>query len=136
MQPRRIDRRPKKTNRLSRFRGTQNGIISNETREKIGELASELQKTTVIPENEWLAVITRLTQFGAKPGRIDRRPRKTNRRWRFRGTVAAAKALGVRREYLEQVLSGRKKSLETLKRYQALQITQLEAKSPGGPANV
>jgi hypothetical protein len=48
----------------------QNGILTDEVRERYQELASELQRTTAIADDEWLGVLTRLTQFGARPETI------------------------------------------------------------------
>jgi hypothetical protein len=41
------------------------------------------------------------------------------RRWRFRGLLRAAEALGVHRNHLYLVLSGRRKSRRLLARYEA-----------------
>lgn len=48
----------------------QNGLLADDVRERYQELASELQKTTAIADDEWLAVLTKLTQFGSKPETI------------------------------------------------------------------
>lgn len=48
----------------------QNGLLADDVREQYQELATELQKTTAIADDEWLAVLTKLTQFGSKPETI------------------------------------------------------------------
>ncbi len=45
----------------------QNGILTTANRERYQELAGELQKTTAIADDEWIGVLTRLTQFGSDP---------------------------------------------------------------------
>ena len=45
----------------------QNGLLTNENREKYAELASQLQETTGVAQGEWMGVLTRLTQFGSNP---------------------------------------------------------------------
>lgn len=49
----------------------QTGNLTNEYRERLQELAHELQHTSGVAEEEWLAVLTKLTQFGAEPSNID-----------------------------------------------------------------
>lgn len=45
----------------------QNGFLTERNRERYQELAAELQKTTAIADDEWIGVLTRLTQFGSNP---------------------------------------------------------------------
>lgn len=47
------------------------GQLTDDYRTKIAELAGELAKTTGIDDDEWIGVITRLTQFGATSGNIN-----------------------------------------------------------------
>lgn len=48
----------------------QNGLLTEELRVRYQELAGQLQQTTGIADDEWVGVLTRLTQFGAKPESI------------------------------------------------------------------
>lgn len=48
----------------------QRGLLTSQYREEVQELASELQKATAIADDQWIAVLTRLTQFGADPENI------------------------------------------------------------------
>lgn len=48
----------------------QHGILTDEVREKYQELATELANVTAIGDDDWLAVLKQLTQFGAKPETI------------------------------------------------------------------
>lgn len=48
----------------------QHGILTDEVREKYQDLATELANVTAIGDDEWLAVLKQLTQFGAKPETI------------------------------------------------------------------
>lgn len=50
----------------------QNGQLTDEYRERLQELAGQLQRTTAIADDQWVAVLTKLTQFGANPGNIER----------------------------------------------------------------
>lgn len=49
----------------------QNQILSKENSEAYQELANSLQDVTAIADEKWLAVLARLTQFGAKPENIE-----------------------------------------------------------------
>lgn len=46
------------------------GKLTDETREKYQDLANELQSATGIADERWIAVLTKLTQFGARPESI------------------------------------------------------------------
>jgi ABC-type transporter Mla subunit MlaD len=46
------------------------GHLTEENRERLQGLAAELQATTAIADDEWVAVLTKLVQFGAKPESI------------------------------------------------------------------
>lgn len=48
----------------------QNGLLTEDLRTKYQELAGELQRTTGVADDEWIGVLTRLTQFGSKPETI------------------------------------------------------------------
>lgn len=50
----------------------QNGLLTDSYRERLQKLAGEFQKTTAIADDQWLGVLTRLTQFGADETNIDR----------------------------------------------------------------
>lgn len=50
---------------------SQAGLLTNEYREQLQDLAEELQHTTGIAGEEWLGVLTKLTQFGADSTNID-----------------------------------------------------------------
>jgi hypothetical protein len=50
----------------------QTGQLTEAYREKLQELADEMQKTTGVADDEWLGVLTRLTQFGADQTNIDK----------------------------------------------------------------
>jgi hypothetical protein len=47
------------------------GQLTDEYRAKLAEMASELQKSTGKDDDEWLGVLTKLTQFGANSSNID-----------------------------------------------------------------
>lgn len=47
------------------------GLLTDAYREKLAAMASELQKTTGKDDDEWLNVLTKLTQFGADASNID-----------------------------------------------------------------
>lgn len=49
----------------------QNNDLSKETSESFQELADALQKSTGKTSGDWIAVMTRLTQFGAKPADME-----------------------------------------------------------------
>lgn len=67
---------------VSEFAGAQQGVarldaalaragqLTDEYRERLQDLASELSKATAIADDEWLSVLTKLTQFGANPKTI------------------------------------------------------------------
>jgi hypothetical protein len=63
-----------------------------------------------------------------------RQLRKTARRWRFRGIVADARTLGVHRNTLYKVLSGKWKLKALAARYAALKEQQAKEKG-GSPTN-
>lgn len=46
------------------------GKLTDEYRERLQELAGQLQKTTSIADDEWLSVLTKLVQFGSTPESI------------------------------------------------------------------
>lgn len=46
------------------------GHLSDDNRQKLQGLAAELQETTSIADDEWIGVLTKLVQFGAKPETI------------------------------------------------------------------
>lgn len=46
------------------------GSLTDENREKFQALAGEMQRLTSIADDEWLAVLTKLVQFGARPESI------------------------------------------------------------------
>lgn len=48
----------------------QRGLLSGEFRERLQELAGELQATTAVADDEWLEVLRRLIQFGSTPESI------------------------------------------------------------------
>lgn len=48
----------------------QRGLLSGEFRERLQELAGELQATTAVADDEWLEVLRRLVQFGSTPESI------------------------------------------------------------------
>lgn len=48
----------------------QNGLLTEDLREKYQGLAAELQHATGVADDEWIGVLTRLTQFGSKPETI------------------------------------------------------------------
>lgn len=48
------------------------GQLTDEYRSKLAEMAGELQKTTGKDDDEWMSVLTKLTQFGANSGNIDK----------------------------------------------------------------
>ncbi len=47
------------------------GQLTTEYRERLQELAQSLEETTTIADEKWLAVLRRLTQFGANASNID-----------------------------------------------------------------
>jgi hypothetical protein len=49
----------------------QRAQLTDDYREKLQELAGQLQETTAIADEKWIAVLTRLTQFGADPENIE-----------------------------------------------------------------
>src|SRR5258705_3328272 len=49
----------------------QNGLLIDSVRQKYHELASAMEKGTAIADEEWLRVLTTLTQFGVVPNEID-----------------------------------------------------------------
>ncbi len=49
----------------------QAGELTDSYREKLQDLAQEMQEATAIADDQWLAALTRLTQFGAKPENIE-----------------------------------------------------------------
>ncbi len=49
---------------------SQRGLLSGEFRERLQELAGELQATTAVADDEWLEVLRRLIQFGSTPESI------------------------------------------------------------------
>jgi hypothetical protein len=48
----------------------QHGLLAEETRERYQALAGEMQALTGIADDQWLDVLTKLTQFGSKPETI------------------------------------------------------------------
>jgi hypothetical protein len=50
----------------------QTGQLTDEYREKLQELAEQLQSTTGVADDQWLGVLTRLTQFGADETNIEK----------------------------------------------------------------
>jgi hypothetical protein len=50
----------------------QTGQLTDEYREKLQELAEQLQSTTGVADEQWLGVLTRLTQFGADETNISK----------------------------------------------------------------
>jgi hypothetical protein len=50
----------------------QAGQLTEAYRERLQELAGELQRTTGVADDQWIGVLTRLTQFGADPDSIER----------------------------------------------------------------
>jgi hypothetical protein len=50
----------------------QTGQLTDEYREKLQELASQLQETTGVADDQWIGVLKRLTQFGANSTNIEK----------------------------------------------------------------
>lgn len=67
-----------------------------------------------------LTVLKTLRTLGFKM----KRDTSTKRRWRFRGIIADAAALGVHRTHLYKVLSGVRTGKSLLQRYEALKRLQ------------